>query len=92
MKKRKSILQRSSAIIGKICFLLAVLCAVVLYFKVKELGMQHVISASFLASSFFFIFVGFVLTVIGNTDIPSFKIAPVSRTQKDNNKENSSGN
>ena len=92
MKKRKSILQRSSSIIGKTCFLLAVLCAAALYFKVKELGMQHVISASFLASSFFFVFVGFVLTVIGNTDIPSFKIGPVSRTQKDNSEENRYGN
>lgn len=92
MKKRKNILQRSSAIIGKSCFLLAVLCAVALYFKVKELGMQHAISASFLASSFFFVFVGFVLTVIGNTDIPSFKVGPVSITQKDNNEENRDGN
>ncbi|RLA05192.1 MAG: hypothetical protein DRQ47_01775 [Gammaproteobacteria bacterium] len=88
MNKRKSILQKSSAIIGKICFLLAALCVAVLYFKVKELGMQHVISASFLASSFFFVFVGFVLTVIGNADIPSFKVGSVSRTQKDNSEEN----
>jgi hypothetical protein len=87
MKKRKNILQKASAIIGKVCFLLAVLCAAALYFKVKELGMQHVISASFLASSFFFVFVGFVLTVIGNVDIPSFKIGSVSRTQKDDNSE-----
>jgi hypothetical protein len=74
MKKRKSILQKSSSIIGIICFLLSVLCAVALYFKVEELGMQHVVSASLLASSFFCAFIGFVFIVIGNADIPSFKI------------------
>ena len=74
MKKRKSILQKTSSVIGIICFLLATLCAVALYFKVQELGMQHVVSASLLASSFFCAFIGFVFIVIGNADIPSFKI------------------
>ena len=74
MKKRKSILQKISSITGIICFLLSVLCAVALYFKVQEFGMQHVVSASLLASSFFFAFIGFVFIVIGNTDIPSFKV------------------
>ena len=36
--------------------------------------MQHVISASLLASSFFCAFIGFVFIVIGNADIPSFKV------------------
>ena len=74
MKKRKSILQKSSSVIGVICFLLAILCAVGLYFKVEELGMEHVISASLLASSFFFVFIGFVFMVIGSTDIPDLSI------------------
>ena len=74
MKKRKSILQKISKIIGIICFLLAILCAAALYFTVEENGMQHVISASLLASSFFFAFIGFVFIVIGNADIPSFKV------------------
>ncbi|NQY27494.1 MAG: hypothetical protein HRT92_10000 [Piscirickettsiaceae bacterium] len=91
MKKRKNILQRSSSIIGKACFLLAVLCVVAFYFKVQDLGMQHVISASFLAFSFFLVSVGVVLTVIANTDIPSFKMGPVSITYKGNSEENSSG-
>ena len=67
-------LQKISSIIGIICFLLAVLSAVALYFKVQELGMQHPISASFLASSFFCVFIGFIFTVMGNADIPSFKV------------------
>ena len=74
MKKRKSILQKASGIIGIICFLLAILCAVALYFMIQKSGMQHVISASLLASLFFFTFIGFVFIVIGNADIPSFKI------------------
>ena len=87
MKKRKSILQKLSSIIGIICFLLAVLCAVALYFKVQELGMQHVVSASLLASSFFCTFIGFVFIVIGNTDIPSFKVvadAPPASQNEEN--------
>jgi len=74
MNKRKSILQKISKVIGIICFLLAILCAVILYFKVQELGMQHVVSASLLASSFFCTFIGVVFFVIGNADIPSFKV------------------
>ena len=74
MKKRKSILQKVSTITGIICFLLAIVCAVALYFKVEELGMEHVVSASLLASSFFCAFIGFVFIVIGKADIPSFKV------------------
>ncbi len=78
MKKRKNILQKSSGMIGNICFLLAVACVVMLYFKVEELGMEHPISASFLASSFFFVFIGFVFTVIANADLPSFDVSSTS--------------
>lgn len=54
--------------------MLAILCAVVLYIKIQELGMQHVVSASLLASSFFCTFIGVVFFVIGNADIPNFKV------------------
>ena len=74
MKKRKSTLQKISSITGIICFLLAILCAIALYFKVQELGMQHVVSASLLASSFFCAFIGFVFMVFGNADIPGLKL------------------
>jgi hypothetical protein len=87
MKKRKSILQKLSSIIGIICFLLAVMCAVALYFKAQELGMKHVVSASLLASSFFCTFIGFVFIVIGNSDIPSFKVvadAPPASLNEEN--------
>ena len=67
--------------------MLAVLCAVALYFKVQELGMKHVVSASLLASSFFCTFIGFVFIVIGNADIPSFKVvadAPPASLNEEN--------
>ncbi len=83
MKKRKSMLQKSSGIIAKICFLLAILCLVALYFKIQKLGMEHPVSASFLASSFFFVFIGFVLTVINNADIPSFDMTLASKREED---------
>lgn len=74
MKKSKSILQKVSSLIGIICFLLAIMCVVALYYTVQDVGMQDVISASLLASTFFCVFIGFVFTVIGNADIPSFKV------------------
>ena len=72
--KPKNTFQKVSGVTSKICFLLAVICAIILYIKVQEHGMQNPISASFLASAFFFIFTGIVLLVIAKADIPSFKI------------------
>jgi len=74
MKKRKSTLQKLSVIIGYVCFLLAVLCAVALYFKNHELGMQDPVTASLLASTFFFVFIGFVFMIMGRVDLPNLKI------------------
>ncbi len=42
--------------------------------------MQSTISASFLASIFFFSFVGFLFLVIANANIPSFKVDGVVDT------------
>ncbi|NOQ89888.1 MAG: hypothetical protein GQ549_02970 [Gammaproteobacteria bacterium] len=74
MKKRKSMLQKSSVIVGYVCFLLAVLCAVALYFKNQELGMQDPVTASLFASTFFFVFIGFVFMIMGKVDLPNLKI------------------
>ncbi len=71
-------LQKLSGITAKICFLLAVLCVITLYYKVQEIGMEHPVSASFLASAFFFVFIGIVFTVINNADIPSFDVTETS--------------
>lgn len=77
-------MQKLSGIIGIICFLLAILCAVALYFKIQEFGMQHVVSASLLASSFFCTFIGFVFIVIANADIPSFKVVAAAQPESPN--------
>ncbi|MFV9616423.1 MAG: hypothetical protein ACNYZG_10735 [Gammaproteobacteria bacterium] len=82
MKKGTSVLQKISFVVGIICFLLAALCVVALYFKVEEYGMQHVVSASLLASSFFCVFVGFVFIVMGKADIPNLKIEATTRQKK----------
>ncbi|MCK5855219.1 MAG: hypothetical protein KAG56_08350 [Sulfurovaceae bacterium] len=72
--KKKSALQKFSNVLGILSFISAVVCAVFLYFKVQELGMQNTISASFLASIFFFSFIGFLFLVIANTNVPSFRV------------------
>jgi len=74
MTKKKGILQKASLIAAALSFLLAVTSAVLLYFRLESVGSDNPISASFMASTFFFICVGGVLSVIGTADIPSFKI------------------
>jgi len=78
--KKKSALQKFSNILGILSFILAVVCVVFLYFKVQELGMQNPVSASFLASIFFFCFIGVLFTVIANANIPSFRVDEVIDT------------
>jgi len=74
MKKNKSILQKSTLYFSIASFLASVASIIYLMLKVDTLGWQNPITASLLASSFFFGFVGFLLGVIYTTDIPSFKV------------------
>ena len=46
---------------------------VILMLKIGKLGWENPISASLLASTFFFLFVAFILIVIGTANIPSVK-------------------
>ncbi|MFC1588838.1 hypothetical protein ACFL3P_01045 [Pseudomonadota bacterium] len=78
MKKKRNILQKVSIITGVICILLTFASLAALYFKLQELEMQHPVTASLLASSFFFTFISFVFFVMGNADIPSFKLTPAA--------------
>ena len=74
MAKRKGFLQKVSLFMSVVSFVLAIVSAVMLYFKVESVGSQHPISASLMASTFFFICVGAILAIMGNADLPSFKI------------------
>ncbi len=74
MMKGKNLFQKASLVSGVISFLLAVVSGVLLYLRVDEVDKQDPITASLLASVFFFIFVGIILTIIGRANIPSFKI------------------
>jgi tetrahydromethanopterin S-methyltransferase subunit D len=74
MTKRKGVLQKVSLVSALVSFVLALISGVMLYLRLQSVGIDNPISASFMASTFFFICVGIVLTVIGKADIPSFKI------------------
>jgi len=73
MKHTKSIFQKISLFSAKVSFVISVLCGAALYLKYDELGYQSPIMASLLGSLFFFLFVGVLLTIVGNSDIPSFR-------------------
>lgn len=74
MPNKKNILQKSSFIAAVISFMLAIACALGMYFKTQSLGIDDPIAVSLLASTFFFACVGGVLLVIASADIPSFKV------------------
>lgn len=73
MSNKPGKLQKITSGIGILSFISAAVCAILLYLRIGESGANNPVSASLLASIFFFIFVGFVLLVIGKTDLPSFK-------------------
>jgi len=74
MIKKKSIFQQSALYFSAFSVVASLASLVFLYIKVGELGWESPISASLLASSFFFGFVTIVLFIIGSSDIPSFKV------------------
>jgi len=74
MTKRKGLLQKLSLVSGVVSFVLAFISGIILYLRVETVASGDTISASLMASSFFFICVGAVFTVIGKADLPSFKI------------------
>ncbi len=81
MEKKRHILQTTSLYAGVMCFIASLVCGAFLYIKVNELGADHPISASFLASMFFFFFVGFLLTIVGKADVPDLRISSIGKTQ-----------
>ncbi|MGB5395773.1 MAG: hypothetical protein WBN96_01365 [Gammaproteobacteria bacterium] len=76
MKSSKGKLQKAVTYTGFASFLAAIACLVFLYLRLDGAGWDDLVSASLMASSFFFVSVGFVLVVIGKCDLPSFKVGP----------------
>jgi uncharacterized membrane protein YdcZ (DUF606 family) len=74
MKKPKGFLQKTASVSGIVCFLFAIASGVLLYLHEPEADRLDPISGSLGASIFFFFCVGIVLTIIGRSDLPSFKI------------------
>ena len=75
MKKRKGVMQKVSLISGVASFILAIVCGALLYIYMDELGGNNPISASLMASTFFFVCVGSILMFLGRcNNLPSFKI------------------
>ena len=76
--KKKGILQMASLVAGIICQVIALMCLVMTYVKSQELGMEDVITASYLASSFFFCTCGIVMIIIGKADLPDLSMSGFS--------------
>jgi len=73
MTKRKGVLQKLSLFSAVVSFVLAFTSAGMLYLRLESVGSDNPISASLMASTFFFLFVGVIFIIIGKADIPSFK-------------------
>ncbi len=74
--KKKSILQKSSFYFAVFSVLASIASVVYLYLNIGELSWKSPVSASLLASTFFFGFIAFIFFIIGSANIPSFKVSP----------------
>ena len=74
MANRKGVLQKISIISAVFSFVLALASGIFLYFRLTSVGSYNPISASLMASTFFFLCVGAVLVVMGSANLPSFRM------------------
>ena len=74
MTEEKGFLQKLSLFSAVVSFALAFIAGVMLYLRLERVGSDNPVSASIMASMFFFVCVGIILVIIGNADIPSFKL------------------
>lgn len=74
MAKKKNLFQKMAYFSAIVSFILVGASAIMLYIKTQSLGSEHVVSASFMATTFFFMCIGVVFWVIATTDIPSLKV------------------
>jgi len=71
--KPKGKFQKVSQVSAIFCFLFMVISGFFLYKDGQELGMSDPITASWLASFFFFFFMGVALNLLSKANLPSFK-------------------
>ena len=71
--RRKGLLQKISTLSAGASLVLALVTGVFLYLRLRDVGSDDPLSASLMAATFFFLCVGFVLGVMGRTDIPNFR-------------------
>ena len=72
-KTKKSKFQKIALYLALASIFAAIACVIYLTLKLDTLGWENPISASLLASTFFFLFVTLVFVVIGMANVPSFK-------------------
>lgn len=75
MKNNQKKWQKLVYYLGITSFVISISALVFVYFEMGDLGFKNVITASILASSFFFASVGLVLVTIGKCDLPSLKVS-----------------
>jgi tetrahydromethanopterin S-methyltransferase subunit D len=73
MPAKKGFLQKLSLVSAVASFALALIAGVMLYLRLQHVGSDNPVSASLMASTFFFVCVGIILVIIGTADMPSFK-------------------
>ncbi len=72
-KTKKSKLQKTALYLAVVSIIGAIASVIYLTLKIDTLGWENPVSASLLASTFFFLFVALVFVVIGTANVPSFK-------------------
>lgn len=71
--KNRNFGQKVSFCIAMLSYVGAVACFVGVFIMKADLGIDHPVTSSFMASVVFFICVGVVLQVIGTTNLPSLR-------------------
>ena len=72
-KRRKNKFQRMMLYFAAFSVISAIVSVIFLVTKIDTIGWESPVSASLLASTFFFLFIAIVFVVIGTANIPSFK-------------------
>ncbi len=72
-KTKKSKFQKIALYLAVVSIIGAISSVIYLTLKIDTLGWENPVSASLLASTFFFLFVALVFVVIGTANVPSFK-------------------